>query len=168
MTVFFDFYLVCIAAATINLFTTASLLLVVRKARLWKANLILGVLLLCLAVTYGTDLLYDNHFYEKYPALLHWDVFLTLSIGPLLYFYIQYQTRPDFRLKPIQLLHLVSLGIYFLILLIFSPTPPLKRLSSAIKMYRKSPTSRRLFILDKLNSFSTWYGATVCWHGTTG
>jgi hypothetical protein len=116
MTVFVDFYLVCIAAATINLITTASLLLVVRKTRLWRANLILGVLLLCLAVTYGTDLLYDNHFYKKYPAWLHWEVFLTLAIGPLLYFYIKYQTRPDFRPKLIELLHLVPLCIYFLIL----------------------------------------------------
>ena len=110
MTVFFDFYLTCIAAATINLITTSSLLLVVRKARLWKANLIMGLLLLCLAVTYGTDLLYDNHFYEKYPGLLHWDIFLTLAMGTLLYFYIQYQTRPDFRLRHLDPLHLDAAG----------------------------------------------------------
>jgi AraC-like DNA-binding protein len=126
MTVFFDFYLACIAAATINLLTTGSLLLVVRKARLWKANLVLGVLLLCLAITYGTDLLYENNFYERYPALLHWEVFLTLAIGPLLYFYIKYQTRPDFRQGLIQLLHLVPLAIYFLILFDLFTNPSVK------------------------------------------
>jgi AraC-like DNA-binding protein len=126
MTVFIDFYLVCILISVVNLFTTALLMFVLRKARHRKANLILGILLICLGVTYGTDVLYDNHFYEKYPYWLHYDIFLTLSLGPLLYFYIQYQTRPDFRLRPVQLLHLLPLGIYFLLLFDFFTDPSLK------------------------------------------
>jgi AraC-like DNA-binding protein len=119
MTVFIDFYLVCILISVVNLFTTAMLLFVLRKARHRTANIILGILLICLGVTYGTDILYDNHFYEKYPYFFHYDIFLTLAMGPLLYFYIQYQTRPDFRLRPVQVLHLLPLGIYFLILFDF-------------------------------------------------
>ena len=126
MTVFIDFYLICILISVVNLFTTAILLFVLRKARHPKANIILGILLICLGVTYGTDILYDNHFYEKYPYFFHYDIFLTLAMGPLLYFYIQYQTRPDFRLRPVQLLHLLPLGVYFIILFDLFTDPSLR------------------------------------------
>ncbi|MBD2769194.1 helix-turn-helix transcriptional regulator [Hymenobacter sp. BT664] len=117
MTLSFTVYLFCVALAIANLVMAAILLLALRKARNRKANLTLSLLLLCLAASFFLgDILYRTSFFERYPHLIESDPFLSLCLGPLLYCYILYQTRPDFQLRPRHLLHLLALPGYFLLL----------------------------------------------------
>ncbi|MBD2769192.1 helix-turn-helix transcriptional regulator [Hymenobacter sp. BT664] len=127
MTLSFNIYLFCVAFAVANLLLTAVLLFVLKKARNRKANLALALFLLCLAGSFLSDILLNNNFFQRYPQLMDYDSFLTLALGPLLYFYILYQTRPDMELRPIHLLHLLPLVGYFIILWDFFTS------SSAIK-----------------------------------
>jgi hypothetical protein len=59
--------------------------------------------------------LYETKFFLMYPHLTDYEAFLSLCIGPLLVFYISYNTRPDFKIKPIHIVHLVPLIIYFIL-----------------------------------------------------
>jgi hypothetical protein len=70
MTLVYNLYLFCAAVAIINLVSAAVLLFVLREARNREANLVLGLLLLCLAGSLLSDIL--NHFYflNQYPQLL--------------------------------------------------------------------------------------------------
>jgi len=116
MTLFFNLYLFCAAVAIINLVPAAVLLFVLRKARNRKANFLLGLLLLCLAGSLLSDIQVANHFFNRYPQLLDYDSLLVSAIGPLLYFYVLCHTRPDVRLRPVHLLHLLPPILYFLLL----------------------------------------------------
>jgi len=117
MPVSLTVYLVCIALAIANLVLAAVLLLALRKARNRPANRTLSVLLLCLAGSFFMgDVFYLTPLFERYPHWVECDVFLTLCLGPLLYGYILYQTRPDFQLSPRQLLHLLPLPLYLCLL----------------------------------------------------
>ncbi|MBD2769864.1 helix-turn-helix transcriptional regulator [Hymenobacter sp. BT664] len=117
MTLSLTVYLFCVSLATANLVMAAVLLLALRKARNRHANRTLSLLMLCLAASFFLgDILYCTPFFEHYPHLIEYDPFLSMCLGPLLYFYILYQTRPDFRLRPRHLLHLLPLPGYFILL----------------------------------------------------
>jgi AraC-like DNA-binding protein len=98
-----------------SLSTTSLLLFSLKKMCNRQANGALGLFLILLGASYVSDILYENHFFEWMPHLYDYDGFLTLLLGPLLYFYILLQTRPDFSFRPVHLLHLSSLVLYLLI-----------------------------------------------------
>ncbi|WP_052732649.1 helix-turn-helix domain-containing protein [Hymenobacter terrenus] len=116
MTLHLSWYDDCVAVAIINLLLAALLVSMLKKARNRKANVMLAVLMLCLAISFLGDILGVNDFFKSYPHWMEYDPFLTLLLGPLLYSYILYQTRPGFRLRLRHLLHLLPLLIYFLLL----------------------------------------------------
>ena len=59
-----------------------------------------------------SDVLWTNSFFMYHPHLFEYDTAMGLCIGPLLYFYICYQTNPKTRLQPSDLLHLFPLALY--------------------------------------------------------
>jgi AraC-like DNA-binding protein len=112
-----NFYLGCVAVAVCNLLLTAVLLVTLRREGNTVANRVLGGLLLCVAGSFGSDLLAATNFFDQYPHFFEYDAFLSLCIGPLMYYYILLQTRPDYQ--PGQgnaLLHLLPIVLYGLIL----------------------------------------------------
>ncbi|WP_046246604.1 helix-turn-helix transcriptional regulator [Hymenobacter terrenus] len=116
MTLFSNLYLFCAAVTIINLVPVAVLLIVLRKAQNKKANLILSLLLLCLAGALLSDLLDHTYFFRQYPQLLGYEGLLLSAVGPLLYLYVLYHTRPDMRPLPAHLLHLLPVALHFTIL----------------------------------------------------
>ncbi len=117
------FYLLCVVIAAVNLLLTAVLLFTLRKARNRRANRVLGILLLLLGASFFSDVLAENGFFDRYPHLFEYDALLSLSLGPLLYFYIRHQTRPGIRPQPADLLHLVPIGLYVWLLRDFAFSP---------------------------------------------
>jgi AraC-like DNA-binding protein len=107
-----SFYFFCILIATVNLLLTAVLLFTLRKARNLRANRILGVVLLLLGVSFMSDVLWANRFFDYYPHLFEYDSPVSLCIGPLVFLYIRYQTNPKARLQPADLLHLLPVILY--------------------------------------------------------
>ncbi|MBC8155884.1 MAG: AraC family transcriptional regulator [Bacteroidetes bacterium] len=116
MPIFLTFYLVCVAIAIGNLLLTAILLVTLRQAGDSIANRILAGLLLCLGASFGSDWLGATDFFNRYPHVFEYDALLSLSIGPMLYFYIRLQTRPDQRLGAMDGLHVIPLLVYGVLL----------------------------------------------------
>ncbi|HEY0054143.1 MAG TPA: helix-turn-helix domain-containing protein [Pedobacter sp.] len=115
MNVKVTIYLCFIGAAICNMVLT-SVLLVMRRDGKKDANWLLAALLIFLAASFFTDIFFATGFYNRYPRCLGYDSFLTLSLGPLLYYYIRQQTRPDQRLEAVDSLHILSLIVYAFLL----------------------------------------------------
>jgi len=162
MTFSFTVYLFCVALAIANLVMAAVLLLAPRKARNRKANLTLILLLLCLAASFFIgDILYRTSFFKRYPHLMEYDPFLTLCLGPLLYCYILYQTRPDFRLRPRHLLHLLPLLIYFVLQWEFYTSDAAAKLAYIKQDWSTVPT--RIIVASYLREFQLFVYGVVCY-----
>jgi len=104
------------ALAAANLLLAALLLFTLQKARNLKANIVFAILLLVLAATFLSDIMLYNQVFGFYPHLLDYESLLILLHGPLLYGYILYQTRPQFHVRPVHLLHLLPLVGYVILL----------------------------------------------------
>lgn len=116
MNLSLNLYLLCVTIAICNLLFTAFLLMALPKTRNQVANRLLATLLVCLGVSFLSDLLSANGFFDRYPHLFEYDAGLSLCLGPLLYYYIRLQIRPDQRPRPIAGLHLLPILLYGLLL----------------------------------------------------
>ncbi len=93
-----------------------AVLLVMRRDGKRDANWLLALLLIFLAAGFFTDIFSATGFYSRYPHCLGYESFFTLSLGPLLYYYIRQQTRPDQRPRAVDGLHVLSWIVYALLL----------------------------------------------------
>lgn len=107
-------YLFSLIIAICNLVLTALLLLLLRGKH--RANWLLAVFLILLALSFFSDIIHDNGLFYLYPHALGYDHFINLTIGPLLYLYIRIQTRPDQGLRALDGLHLMPLLLHGLLL----------------------------------------------------
>jgi AraC-like DNA-binding protein len=115
MNVTLTVYLCFIGAAICNMVLT-SVLLALRDDGKRDANWLLALLLIFLAASFFTDLFIATGFYNRFPHCLGYESFFTLSLGPLLYYYIRQQTRPDQQPRAVDSLHILWWIVYAFLL----------------------------------------------------
>ncbi|MBD2766610.1 AraC family transcriptional regulator [Hymenobacter sp. BT664] len=86
--------------AAVILAFTSNLLFVIREDRNHNANTVFALFLLLLAATLLNDVLGSNHAFDYFPFLYEYDRWLIFCLGPLLYLYVLYLTKPYFQLRP--------------------------------------------------------------------
>jgi AraC-like DNA-binding protein len=111
-----DFFLLCTGLSVANVAMASLLLFTVKNSSNRKANVVFGIYFLIVGANGLGGILFNNQFFNYFPHLLGYDRFLHLLQGPLLYLYILYQTRHNYRLRPRYLLHLLPLIGYFIFL----------------------------------------------------
>ncbi len=90
------------------------------KKAMW---LLVTLLFLILAVNIN-NIWYAGYLYRTIDGVAGFARGMTLLLGPLLYFYVQAIVKPDFKFRPIHLLHLLPyLGVFLLLLLQSSELP---------------------------------------------
>ena len=72
-----------------------------------RANLFFGVLLLVFSLALYNNFCYVAAIYEYYPQWQLYPVFLTLSIGPLLFYFVKFTLFPTYQLRPTDSKHFV-------------------------------------------------------------
>ncbi len=117
-----------------------TILLPFRKTN-FRANCMLALFLFSVSFTLFTSLVLDFGLYDKFPEL-HWlPMSLTFWLGPSLYFYILFLTKPNYHFKKLDLLHFAPIifnyfhSIYHLVLGRANPYPLLHNFTEAMETY---------------------------------
>ena len=115
MNIHLDLYTLSLGVAVVILLFTSSLLFAVRENRNHRADAVFCWFLLLLAAALLNDVLGENEVFVPFPVLYDYQGLCILCLGPLLYFYILYQTKPHFEWRPWQLGHFIVLVPYALL-----------------------------------------------------
>lgn len=81
------------------------------KSRQSKANIFLGLVLLCFSSFMLPRAIFELGLLETMPHVVRIEIFTSFAFGPLMYFYIKACTQKDFEFRPIMWLHFLPLVI---------------------------------------------------------
>lgn len=79
------------------------------KSKQNKANLFLGMVLLCFVSFMLPRFIYELGLLEMMPHVFRIEIFTSFALGPVMYFYVRACTQKDFRFTPMMWLHFLPL-----------------------------------------------------------
>lgn len=70
-----------------------------KRSGVKRANLFLGVLLICIGGTLLHNILYVVGFYHSYPSLKFFPIYFTLAVPSLLFYHVKLSLYPSYRIR---------------------------------------------------------------------
>lgn len=94
-----DFIVACILALGVLQGLFIGGIFLIKRTGNQKANTFFGGLLIVFSLALLNNLLFHTHFYEQHQQFWLLPIWLTLSFGPLLFYYVKFTLFPTYKLR---------------------------------------------------------------------
>lgn len=93
---------------------TLGIFLFLKKSTQNKANIYLGIQMICFFLYFFQGFLYYGGLLEQFPYLIRTGLMFNLAIGPSIYFFIKASTQKNFKLRPKLYWHWIPVVLHIL------------------------------------------------------
>lgn len=93
---------------------TLGIFLFLKNSAQNRANLYIGILMICLFLYFFQGFLYYGGLLTKFPYLIRTGLMFNLAVGPAIYFFVKASTQKNFKQRPKLYLHWIPVVLHIL------------------------------------------------------
>ena len=125
--------------ASIALFIafTLGFFFLLRRSKRQRGDLFLGLILLYIASFFLQGYLWGARVLSYFPHCVQFGLYTSMALGPLIYLYIRAKTEEGFRMRPVDYLHFVPLGLDILVSMPQILTPGAIKVQELVAFFRE-------------------------------